>query len=147
MWLHQENSNWNKRSNWWRKQPKWNWTQNKRWNWSSCRKLTVSTSWSYRLTAQLVRKSEVSWVKALVRASQWSWVKTLLRQLSMATSKNPSVVNTKYIYRLYNIIERERNYIVLYIYVYIYIYIYIYKCRFFFDILVSNFYTSSFHLF
>ena len=58
------------------------WT--KRWNWSSCTKLALSASWTHGLIAQSVRASEFS----------GRGFKSHSGQLSIATSENPSVVNT-----------------------------------------------------
>ena len=79
--LSQANFNESKRGDWWRQKPKWNLTLNKRWNWSSCTKLALSMSWTYGLIAQSVRASEF---------------KSHPGQISIAISRNLSVVNTIY---------------------------------------------------
>ena len=68
-----------------------NLTLNKRWNLSRCAKLALRAIWTHGLIAQLVRASERNSVVL-------DWNPTQAEFLFTATSKNPSVVNTIYIY-------------------------------------------------
>ena len=72
--------------------------------------------WTWQLTKAIALKSWTHGLIAqLVRASEWNSV-----VFSIATSKNPIVLNTIYTYTYMYI------YIYIYIYTYVYIYIYIY---------------------
>ena len=75
------------KTNWRRKWPKWNLTLKKRRNCSSCTKLTLSASWTNGLIVQLVRAFERNSVVVGWNSAQH------LDQLSIATSKNPSVIS------------------------------------------------------
>ena len=88
MWLSPEKFDQNKRGDWQRQQPKWNVTLNKRWNWSNCIKLALSAIWTHGLIAQSVGASESNSVVVSLNPTKHS------DQPSIATSKNPSVVNT-----------------------------------------------------
>ena len=102
---------------WRRQRPKWN-VNTEQWD-----KIGVAVqSWIWERVELIIW--ELSWLEHL-NGIQWSWVQIPLRPTSIATSKNPSVVNTiyKYIYNIYIYIYIQYT---IYIYEYIFRYICIY---------------------
>ena len=75
-------------------------TLNKQWNWSSCTKLALRAGWTHGLIAQSVKASEQNSVVVGSNPNQANFLQ--------ATSKNPSVGNTIYIYR-YIIISAKQE--------------------------------------